>query len=122
VVEGDRDVSGLALTIGGRRSELKGRLTDAAGTAAPDYTVIVAAEDRRYWTPNSRRIATTRPDVDGRYTFTGLPAGEYLVAVVSDIEPGGQFDPEFLSSLGGAAVHVTITDGGTHVQDVRIGR
>jgi hypothetical protein len=122
VVEGDRDVTGVAITIGDRRGELEGRLTDAAGAGAPDYTIVVVAADRRYWTPGARRILTTRPDLDGRYTLSGLPAGNYLVAAVTDLETGQQFDPEFLDGLARAAVRVTINVGGKQTQDLRIAR
>jgi hypothetical protein len=122
VVEGDRDVTGIVITLTNRVSQLSGLLTDAAGTPSSDCTIVVAAADRRYWTPASRRIMTTRPGLDGRYTFNGLPAGDYLVAAVTDLEPGSQFDPDFLNELAGAAVRVTIADGGKQTQDLRIGR
>ena len=122
VVEGDRDVTGMVITLTNQLSQLSGLLTDATGAAASDCTIVVAAADRRYWTPASRRILTARPGLDGRYTFNGLPAGDYLVAAVTDIEPGSQFDPDFLNELAGAAVHVTVTDGGKQTRDLRIGR
>ncbi|MEO8483875.1 MAG: carboxypeptidase regulatory-like domain-containing protein [Acidobacteriota bacterium] len=122
VVEGDRDVTGIVITLTNQLSQLSGVLTDATGTASSDCTIIVVAADRRYWTPASRRILTGRPGLDGRYMFNGLPAGDYLVAAVTDIEPGSQFDPDFLNELAGAAVRVTISDGGKQVQDLRIGR
>jgi hypothetical protein len=122
VVEGDRDVSGIVVTLSNRVSQLSGLLTDASGAPSSECTIVVAAADRRYWTPASRRIVTGRPGLDGRYTFNGLPAGDYLVAAVTDIEPGSQFDPDFLNELAGASVQVTITDGGKHAQDLRISR
>ena len=73
-------------------------------------------------TPSSRRILTTRPDLDGHFTFTGLPAGDYMLAAVTDLEPGQQFDPEFLSDLSGASVPVTVMEGGEQVRDIRINR
>ncbi len=122
VIEGDRDVSGIVITIGDRRGELSGRLTDATGSGAPDYTIVAAAADRRYWLPGSRRIVTARPDLNGRYMLNGLPAGDYLVAAVTELETGQQFDPEFLDGLAKAAVRVTIARGGRQTQDLRIAR
>jgi hypothetical protein len=122
IVEGDRDVSGIVITLTNQVSQLSGVLSDATGAGSSDCTIVVAAADRRYWTPGSRRIAIARPGLDGRYVFNNLPAGDYLVAAVTDIEPGSQFDPDFLNELASAAVHVTINDGGKQTQDLRIGR
>jgi hypothetical protein len=122
VVEGDRDVTGIVVTLSNRLSQLSGLLTDASGAPTSECTIVVAAADRRYWTPASRRIVTGRPGLDGRYTFNGLPAGDYLVAAVTDLEPGSQFDPDFLNELARAAVRVTLADGGRQTQDLRIAR
>jgi hypothetical protein len=122
IVDGDRDVTGIVVTLGGHRGALTGRLMDAAGAGVPDCTIVVAPSDRRYWISGSRRVLTARPDLDGRYTVNGLPAGEYLVAAVTDLENGQQFDPEFLDGLSKAAVRVTIDSSGSRTQDLRIGR
>jgi hypothetical protein len=113
------DVDNVVITVGDRTSELTGRITDAAGQPGSDYTIVVVADDRRYWIPGSRRIVITRPGTDGTYTLRNLPAGGYYLAAVTDIEPGGQFDPAFLEELPAAATHVVITEGGRHVHDVR---
>jgi hypothetical protein len=83
--------------------------------------VIAAAVDPQYWTPGSRRILTSRPGPLGRYTFRNLPPGSYYLAVVTDLEPGGQFDPELLKTLT-SGVRVTLTEGGKLQQDLRIAR
>ena len=62
----------------------------------------------------------TRPDSDGRYTLRYLPPGDYLVAAVKDLDRGAQYDPEFLRSLVGVSVPVTIMDGGKVRQDLRV--
>jgi hypothetical protein len=38
---------------------------------------------------------------------------------VTDVEPGGHYDPAFLKAMAGAAVRVSIADGGRHGQDIR---
>ncbi len=73
IVEGDRDVSGIVITLTNQVSQLSGVLTDATGVGSSDCTIVVAAADRRYWTPGSRRIAIARPGLDGRYVFNNLP-------------------------------------------------
>ena len=46
-------------------------------------------------------------------------ARDHGLAVVSDVEPGQWFDSAFSRSLSGA-VTVTVADGGTHTQEVRV--
>jgi hypothetical protein len=120
-VTGDRDITDAVLTVTDKFTDLSGTITDATGKPAYDATVIAAAADPQYWTPGSRRILTSRPGPLGRYAFRNLPPGTYYLAVVTDLEPGGQFDPEFLKTLT-AGVRVTLTEGGKLVQDLRFAR
>jgi hypothetical protein len=116
----DRDVTSLLLTMTDASSELSGSLADATGKPTPDYTIVVASADSRYWLPGSRRIVMTRPGPDGRYTVRGLPAGQYFLAALIDPEQGMQYDPEFLKEIAGAAITITINDGAKTTQDVRV--
>ncbi len=121
-VTGERDIAGAVLTVTDKVTELAGVLTDSRDEPASSYSVVVASADPRFRTPGSQRVALTRPDTNGRYSFRGLPPGDYLVAVVDDIEPGSQYDPEFLRGLEGSAVRVTLVEGASTVSDLRIGR
>jgi len=117
---GERDVTDAVLTFTDTPTELSGTLTDAAGKPADDVMIVIAASDTRYWTPGSRRIVATRPSPDGRYTIRSLPAGAYVIAAVSDLEAGAQFDPEFLRTLLAVSVPVTIVEGSKITQDLRV--
>jgi hypothetical protein len=121
-VTGERDITDAVLTVTDQTQELTGVLTEASGRPAVDYIILAVAADTRFWTPGSRRIVTTRPDTSGRYTFRTLPPGDYLLATVTDLEPGGEFDPEFLKTLAGASVRVSILEGGKSTQDIRVTR
>ncbi|HET9269210.1 MAG TPA: carboxypeptidase-like regulatory domain-containing protein [Vicinamibacterales bacterium] len=115
----------VVVTYGDRWQELSGRLTSASGAPAPGYTVIVFPANREYWLPGTRRIVTARPGTNGEFALSGpglatLPAGEYLLAAVTDIDRNEQYDPAFLATLVSAAVPVTLTPGGRTVQDLRI--
>ena len=90
------------------------------GKPATDYTIVVAPSDNRFWIPGSRRIVTTRPSTDGRYLFRALPPGDYVLAVVTDLEQGAQYDPEFLRSIAAGAVRIGIAEGGKVAQDLRV--
>lgn len=102
-------------------TSLTGVLQDRGGRAATDYYVLVFSGDRQYWTPGSRRVRMTRPGTDGAFTTKGLPAGEYLVAALTDLEPGEWNDPALLEQLVASAVRVTLRDGQVTTQNFRIG-
>jgi len=118
----EHDLAGATLTVTDKTTELSGLLTDMREQPAVDYTVVVAAADPRFWIPGSRRISLARPDTSGRYAFRGLPPGDYLVAAVTDIEPGTQYDPEFLRSLAAASVRVSLGEGAKVESNLRLGR
>ncbi|HEY6356867.1 MAG TPA: carboxypeptidase-like regulatory domain-containing protein, partial [Vicinamibacterales bacterium] len=120
-VVGDRDIADAVLTVTDKFTDLSGSVMDSGGKPIYDATVIAAAADPQYWTPGSRRIVTSRPGPQGRYEFRNLPPGDYDLAVVMDLEPGGQFDPDFLKTLT-TGVRVTLSEGGKLTQDLRLAR
>ena len=84
--------------------------------------MIVFPVDNRHWIPSSRRVQGVRPSTDGRFTFRNLPAGEYRLAAVTDVETGEWFDPAFLRMLMSNAVAVTLTEGERKEFPLRIGK
>ena len=113
------DVAGALLSFVDHSQTLKGTLADATGRPTADYTIIVFAADKTYWTPQSRRIASARPGTDGSYTFT-LPAGDYRITAVVDVEQGEWFDPDFLKQLLPASIPVSIAEGEAKTQDLKL--
>ncbi len=119
VVEPNQNIV-ATLTFADRTQEISGTIQDTTGRPTADYTIIVFPSDRRYWVPQARRIRSSRPGTDGRFTFSNLPAGDYRLTAVTDVEPGEWFDPDFLSQLLGASVPVQVGDGEKKVQDLRV--
>ena len=119
-IDGSRSITGVELKLTSRRAEVGGQLTNAAGAPVSDYSVILFPSDRRMWVPQSRRIQISVPGPDGRFSFRTLPPGEYRLAALADIEPGRQFDPDWLTQIMGAAVAVQLADGDKRTQDLRI--
>jgi hypothetical protein len=115
-----QNVTGAVVTFVDRQSELTGTIVNEKAQPVPDYTLIVYPADQRYWVPQSRRIQSTRPATDGRYSFRNLPAGDYRLVPVYDPEPGSWFDPAFLQQLETAAVRVSIADGEKKEQHLRV--
>ena len=121
-VKPGEDAGGGVVTFATHQTELTGTMTDPVGKPAPGYTLILFAADSRFWTPQSRRIQTARPASDGRYAFRALPAGDYRLIAVEDVEPGQWFDPAFLKELAGAALSVSLAAGEKRTQDIRASR
>lgn len=117
----NQHVLDATITFTDRLAQVSGMIRDAAGRAATDYTVVLFPADPSLWVPQARRIQGVRPAADGAYLVRNLPAGDYLVAAVDDVEPGEWFDPAFLQRLVRAGVRVPIADGEQKVHDVRIG-
>ncbi len=110
------------VTFTDRMARLTGTLQNAAGAAAPAYTIIVFPSSSTLWMPQSRRIQTVRPSVDGAFSFSNLPPGDYYLAAVDDVEPGAWFDPSFLQQLVPSSMKITIAESEEKRQDVRVGR
>jgi hypothetical protein len=102
-------------------TNLTGVFQDGSGRAATDYYMLVFSSDRTTWKPGSRRIGMTRPATDGAFRVKGLPAGEYFLAALTDLEAGEWNDPALLEQLVGSSVKVTLREGATTTQDIRIG-
>jgi hypothetical protein len=119
-IEPNQNLSGAVLTFTDRTQELSGTLQDTLGRPTPDYTIVLFPADNRYWVPQSRRILSTRPGTDGRFTLRGFPAGQYRLAAVTDAEPGEWFDPAFLTQILPASMPVTIGEGEKQTQDIRL--
>ena len=117
-----RHVADLIVTFSDRHSELTGTLQTPAGTPATDYFVVVFTTDRALWRPSARRLVFTRPATDGGFSVRDLPAGDYYVAALTDLDPNDWKTPDFLAPLVPASVQVTIVDGERKVQNLRISR
>jgi hypothetical protein len=115
----------LVLTFTDATQTVTGRLMQSGGAPATDYTVILFPKEKAYWLTGSRRILVTRPDSNGQFSFGGpgliaLPAGEYFLAAVVELDRDEQFDPALLATLMNAAAPLTIQPGERKVQDLVI--
>jgi uncharacterized protein (DUF2141 family) len=116
----NQQVTGAAITFTDRQSEFTGGVVNDRNEPVSLYTVIVYPSDQRYWTGPSRRIQTSRPGTDGRFTFRNLPPGDYRLATVFDPEPGSWYDPAYLQQLDGSSTQFSIAPGEKKVMDVRV--
>jgi hypothetical protein len=116
------EVTGVVVTFSDRHSEIAGRLQAPSGDPASEYVVVIFPAERERWRPGARRIRSTRPASDGRFSVADLPAGDYLIAALTDVEPNEWQDPAFLEQLVPGAFKVTLADGGRVIQDLQIKR
>jgi hypothetical protein len=116
------DVNDAVLTFSDRETTLSGRLITGGGAAAPAYFVAVFPADPALWRPGARRIRLARADTDGTWIVRRLPAGDYLIAALTDVDEADLLETSFLDGIAAAAVRVTIADGEEKRQDLRIGR
>lgn len=121
-VKPGEDVAGGVVTFTTKSTELGGLLGDPTGAPMAEHTIVVFAADSRYWTPQSRRIQAARPATDGRFTFRGLPPGDYRLVAVTDVEPGQWLQPEFLRQIVAGSIPLTLGEGEKKTQDLRVTR
>ena len=105
-----------------RHTELSGTLRTSTGQPAADVFVIAFSSNRTMWGPGARRVRAVRPGADGRFSMLDLPPGDYLLGVVTDIDPDDWENPAVLEQLVPTSVTVTIGEGEKKVQDLRLDR
>jgi len=114
------DVSGASVVLTTSMSEVSGAILDGAGRPAPEYFIVIFPADRKLWSWQSRRIQQMRPSTDGKFSFKNLPAGDYLIGAVTDVEPNQWFEPAFLTELLGASAPIKLAEGERKVQSIRL--
>jgi hypothetical protein len=113
-------VNDVVLRFSDRPAELSGRLLTTAGAPALDYAVVLVSADRAHWFAGARRSRAGRPATDGTFVISGLPAGNYWLAALTDAVPGVWDQPVFLDQVAAGALRVTIAVGAHVRQDVQI--
>jgi hypothetical protein len=111
----------LVLTYTDRPARLRGEVTAPPGQDASDYFIVVLPADRSLWQPGSRRIRQLRAAQDGSYDVPYLRPGEYLIAALTDLDPEDLYKRSFLETLAGSAAKVSLAEGQTLVQNLKIG-
>jgi hypothetical protein len=116
----DQNISGAAITFTDHGSQLSGSLLDADGRPAPEYFIVVFSADRKFWTPQSRRVRSIRAATTGRFTVNGLPPGEYYLCALTDVENNRLSTPEFLEPLIPAGIRISLAEGEKKTQDLKV--
>ena len=103
----------VAVELTSSEARLTGRVLDQAGRALVQQHVVLFPAEPGARMPPSRRIFAVRPDQTGRYSLPDIPAGDYLITAIADIDPGDWFNPDVLARLAPTAAPVSIRRGDT---------
>lgn len=115
------DVSGIVLTFTSVPAEVSGLLYDGTGRPGGDLSIVLFSADRAMWFNGSRRVRpAARPATDGRFSFTGLVAGDYYLAALTDVTPADLNNPQFLEMVVPAAIRIPVANGEKKTQDLRV--
>lgn len=115
------EIKDLVVTFTDKLTQVSGSLLDAGGKPVVGYPIVVFSTDRSTWSFGSRRIAQARPANDGTYKVQGLPAGDYYVCALTDLDPNDLYDPVFLDQLAAASFKITLGEGEQKVQNLKLG-
>jgi carboxypeptidase family protein len=110
----------VELAFTDKTNEINGTLKTDQGAPVTEYTVLAFSTDSTFWQPQSRHIATARPDQNGQFRIRGLPAGGYYLATVDPAQQGEWFEPAYLEEHRLGAARVTLGDGDTKTQDFTV--
>jgi protocatechuate 3,4-dioxygenase beta subunit len=106
-------VSGVEVVLTSKLTEVNGTVK-AGSEQAKDYTLVVFADEPQKWSlPNTRYVAGTRPDQQGRFQIKNLPAGGYYAIAVDYLAQGEWGDPDVLERLKPKATSFSIEEGQT---------
>jgi hypothetical protein len=115
-----QSVGGMQIVLTKKIGTLTGKVTDSKGNPVLDATVVVFPSNDKLWMFQSRFIKAARPDQDGQYRVTALPAESYLVVALQGLEDGQAGDPEFLASVKDLATRLDLSEGESKAVDVKL--
>jgi hypothetical protein len=121
-VKPGQNIDNTIVTFTDQSAEVSGTLTDAAGKPTSDFSVLLFSADKTFWSARSRRVRSpVRTATDGTFKFTGLVAGDYYLAALTDFEPPDISNPAFLEQVAGtAAIKISVAEGEKKTQDIKL--
>jgi hypothetical protein len=114
------EIRNITVTFSDAVTEVNGSLLTGAGQVTTEYDIVLMPADRALWHPKSRRILSTRPSTAGRFAFTNVPSGEYILAALDDLDVLDLADPAFLERLAPTGAKVVVREGQKTTQTLRI--
>lgn len=115
------DVTDVVVTMTDQQTEVSGTVLDNLNRPTAGFPIVVFATDRAYWPAGNARVRKIQPASNGKFTILGLPAGEYYVCAVTDVEANDLRDPAFLESLAASSFKITLRPGEKRPLDLKLG-
>ncbi|HSC25855.1 MAG TPA: carboxypeptidase regulatory-like domain-containing protein [Vicinamibacterales bacterium] len=113
------EIADVVVTLTDETTVVEGSVQLASGAPANGRVVLLYPADPRQRTRNSRRIDSAVTTLDGKYEIRGLPAGQYAMAVLDELDREALKDPAALAALTPLAT-LTLTPGKTTTQNVTV--
>ena len=114
-------LTGVDVVLTSKRTEVNGVVKGAGSQPVKDYTLVVFSDEPQRWSAvNSRYIASTRPDQEGRYQVRNLPPGGYYAVAVDYLAQGEWNDPDVLERLKPKATKFSLDEGETKTLDLKM--
>lgn len=117
-----RQATSIDVVISDKSATLTGYGKSADGEPVDDFVVLMFPTVEPSDTIPLRYMHTSRPDPNGQYRISRIPAGRYLVAAVEHVEEGGEWNPELRNRLRPLARSITVGEGELLRLDVRVVR
>jgi uncharacterized protein (DUF2141 family) len=110
----------LVVTFTDHLGEISGTVKKA-GLPVTTYRVVVFSADKSVWGSNSRRMrAPVQTERDGTFKVDNLPAGNYFLSLVTDMDQDDLTNLAFLDDLAKSAIPISLGEGEKKVQDINI--
>jgi hypothetical protein len=114
------EVPDIEVELTHRLTQVSGMVRNAKKEIADDCTVLLFARDRDRRRGTSRDFAMARPDQTGKFTASGLAAGDYYAIALEYVDVNEAQNPDLLEGLVKDAVPFTLLEAEAKVLDLQL--
>lgn len=111
----------LVVTVTDRAGQIDGRVTNAAGAPVTELSVLVFSTDPSHWTTGTRRVHTARVTEAGTYLIGSLPAGDYYLCALAEVDRQLMIEADYLRQLVPSSIRLTLAEGEKKTQNLQAG-
>jgi hypothetical protein len=110
----------VEVVLSNRTATVTGRVRDDQDQAVAHSHVVLFSADPQRWYVSSPYVTRVRSGGDGRFTMSGVPAGEYYAAAVEGFDGDGWRNPDVLTLLVGVARRIELREDQSMNADLRV--